>query len=149
MNAEGNKELIRRLVDEILNKRNTDAVDEIFTEDYTPHDLSFNPLPRSGAYSHDRMKQAMSRPNSFPDGHVTIDAMTAEGDRVSCLWTVHGTHAGEMQTVRFGNIAPTGKPVTWKGITIYRIEEDKIAEAWTLADNLGMFEQLGVLPSRG
>ena len=43
-------------------------------------------------------------------------------------------------------IPPTGKQVSWTGIGIYRIEDDKIVEAWASTDNLGLLQQLGVIP---
>ncbi len=68
--------------------------------------------------------------------------MVAEGDKVVArvIWT--GTHQGEFQ-----GIAPTGKKVTLKAITIYRILGGKIVEVWEEADVLGMMQQIGVIPS--
>jgi predicted ester cyclase len=44
---------------------------------------------------------------------------------------------------------PTGKQVTGSGISIHRIADGKIAEAWVNFDTLGMLQQLGVIPAMG
>jgi len=59
-------------------------------------------------------------------------------------WTYRGTHKSELM-----GIAPTGKQVTVTGICIDRIVGGKIAEEWGEMDNLGMMQQLGVVPSPG
>ena len=43
-------------------------------------------------------------------------------------------------------IPPTGKQVSWTGISIYRIEDDKLVEAWGNTDDLGVMQQLGAIP---
>ena len=68
--------------------------------------------------------------------------MIAEGDKVVARVRWTGTHQGEFQ-----GIAPTGKQVTLRAITIYRIAGRKIVEVWEEADILGMMQQLGVIPS--
>ncbi len=56
-------------------------------------------------------------------------------------WTVRGTHKGEL-----GGIPPTGKQVTVTGITISRIADGKTVESWWNSDDLGFWQQLGVIP---
>lgn len=79
---------------------------------------------------------------AFPDHHEIIDDMVAEGDKVATRVTWTGTHQGEFQS-----IPATGKQVTLKAITIYRIAGRKVVEVWEEADILGMMRQLGVIPS--
>lgn len=59
-------------------------------------------------------------------------------------WTFRGTHTGELM-----GIAPTGKQVTVTGISIDRVVGGKIVEEWNEMDDLGMMEQLGVVPPMG
>ena len=56
-------------------------------------------------------------------------------------WNARGTHRGELT-----GIPPTGKQVTLKGAAILRISNGKIAERWAEYDNLGLMQQLGVVP---
>jgi steroid delta-isomerase-like uncharacterized protein len=79
---------------------------------------------------------------AFPDRQVTIDDVIAEGDRVVVRTTLNGTHQGKMQ-----GIPATGNLVTQPSITIFRLANGKIAEGWYSTDNLGMMQQLGVIPS--
>ncbi len=53
------------------------------------------------------------------------------------------------QTGPFGGLPPTGKKVKVSGIDIIRIENGKIVEHWEATDNLGLLEQLGVIPPMG
>jgi len=58
---------------------------------------------------------------------MTVDETIAEGDRVMVRWTFHGTHLGE-----FHSLPPTGKPVAYSGINIFRVADGKIAEIWDI-----------------
>ena len=59
-------------------------------------------------------------------------------------WTWRATHKGE-----YMGIAPTGKQVTLTGIAISRVVDGKTVEEWGEMDNLGMMQQLGVVPPPG
>ena len=67
---------------------------------------------------------------AFPDLNVTLEDVIAEGDKVVTRWTIRGTHQGELM-----GIAPTEEQIALKGITIHRIEADKIAEEWERYDS--------------
>ena len=77
----------------------------------------------------------------FPDFRITIEDMVAQGDKVVARATTSGTHKGE-----FIGIAPTGKQATWTEIFIWRIDGGKAVEMWAELDQLGMMQQLGVIP---
>ena len=81
---------------------------------------------------------------TFPDLHLTVDDMTAEGNKVVARWTAKGTHKGKLR-----NIAPTGKQVTLTGIAIYRFAGGKMEELWGLNDVMGMIQQLRATPTPG
>lgn len=78
---------------------------------------------------------------AFPDVALTVDLVLAEGDLVACSFAVRQTHRGE-----FMGIPPTGKSVTYSGVTILRFAAGKCIERWSQADFLGMLQQLGVVP---
>jgi steroid delta-isomerase-like uncharacterized protein len=79
---------------------------------------------------------------AFPDGPLSIDDLIAEGDRVAHRWTVHGTHQRD-----FEGIPATGRLVTMTGIFIYRIAGGRVVEIWASVDDLGLLQQLGVVPA--
>jgi predicted ester cyclase len=74
----------------------------------------------------------------------TIEDLIAEGDKVVARWTSHATHQGE-----YMGISPTGEEVEFTGISVYRIEAGKIAESWSVEDELGLMRQIGVVPELG
>ena len=73
-----------------------------------------------------------------PDLHLVIEDMIAEGDKVVLRFTWSFTH-----TVPFFGTAPTGKYISWTGISINRVADGKIAEEWSNVDNLSLQRQLG------
>ena len=127
---EANKALVRRWIEEGFNKRDLKVVDELFVEDFTVNERK---IGRAG------LKQSMSRRfTAFPDLHVTITEVLAEGDKVVLWYTVQGTQRGEFEGIR-----PTDKPVNWFGADLLRVENGKIVEARFLDDSLGLMRQLG------
>ncbi len=71
---------------------------------------------------------------AFDNGRFEVDDMIAEGDRVLIRWTFLGTHTGP-----YGNMAPTGRDITIKGMDFWRYNEaGKIAEAWFYMDMSGV-----------
>jgi len=81
---------------------------------------------------------------TFPDLHIAVEDIIAEGDKVVACWTASGTHKGLLR-----RIGPTGKQVTFTGVTIYRFAGGKIEEGWALNDTLGLMQQLGVVQPIG
>jgi len=75
---------------------------------------------------------------AFPDAHRTLEELLAEGDKVVVRWTLHGTHQGALM-----GLAPTGKPIVTRGISIYRLAEGQLGEPWVNYDVLGLHQQLG------
>ncbi len=138
MSAEENKALVRR-VHEGLNKGNLARIDEGFAADVIVHAPG-----GQDAHGLEEGKQLFVKMwGAFPDHYETVDDTIAEGDKVVTRGRWTGTHEGEFQ-----GIAPTGKQVTLKVITMYRIVNGKIVEVWEEADILGMMHQLGVIPPR-
>ena len=139
MSAEVNKAVSRRVAEEIFNGGNLDLADELYAPDYVLHDPS---LPED-LHGPEGIKQyaAMSL-GASPDARVTVEDQVAEGDKVVSRWTATGTHTGELM-----GIAPTGRSIEISGITINRFSGRKIAEDWYQSEDLGMMQQLGVIPS--
>ena len=78
---------------------------------------------------------------AFPNVHLTVEDMIAEGDKVVTRYTSRGTQKGA-----FVGIPPTGKQMTVSSIVVARIADGKIVEEWGLDDQMGMLQQLGVIP---
>src|SRR5262249_18321993 len=76
----------------------------------------------------------------FADLHIRIDDLIEEGDRVAVRWHCTGTLTGSGL-----GVAPTGKPMQITGMSILRVHDEQIVEAWNNFDVLGMHQQLGTL----
>jgi predicted ester cyclase len=79
---------------------------------------------------------------AFPDLHITVEDVIAEGDKLVERDTVTGTHQGE-----FMGLPPTGKTVSYSEIFIMRFVNGRIAEIWGVADALSQMKQLGMIPA--
>jgi predicted ester cyclase len=80
--------------------------------------------------------------DAFPDFRYTIDDEIVEGDRIVNRLTATGT-----QERAFLGVPATGKRATWGEIHMGRIRGGKFVDHWAQIDNLGMLQQLGVIPA--
>jgi ketosteroid isomerase-like protein len=83
---------------------------------------------------------------SFTDVSMTVEESVVSGDRITAYVTASGRNVGPMR-VGDREIAPTGRSFEVPQFGIYRVEDGRIAEAWVLADALGIVEQLDNLPT--
>jgi predicted ester cyclase len=74
---------------------------------------------------------------AFPDLQIAIDDLIAEDDKVVTRLTFRGTHRGP-----FRGIEPTGRPVEFGSIRIYRLEDGKVTQSWATVDVFGLVRQL-------
>jgi steroid delta-isomerase-like uncharacterized protein len=79
--------------------------------------------------------------SGLPDIKIEIGNVIAEGDFVVAPWTISGTHLGDLM-----GIPPSGRRVTWGGVTIYRIEDGKVVDERGEEDGLGLLRQIGAIP---
>jgi predicted ester cyclase len=152
MSTEDNKAIARRFFEEVFNKGNGAAVDELIAPNIVLHfDSPTNvPVPAEMQLSLEEIKQFVSQfRTTFPDLHYTVELQVAEGDLVVTRGTARGTHQGEYWDSTFGDIPHTLKLVKWTETAIDRIVEGKIAENWINEDALGRLQQIGALPTSG
>jgi steroid delta-isomerase-like uncharacterized protein len=135
MSGEANKQLVRRLYEELFNRGNLDAADELVASDYVRHDLRPGEAPAGPAGQKAGAEKFRA---AFADLRMDVEALVAEGDLVAARWTMLGTHTGA-----WGGIAPTGRSIRLSGVNFFRIADQKIAEIWNLRDDFGLREQLG------
>jgi len=135
---EANKELVRQFA-AATNRSEWDAFDELLTEDFARHSQA---TPDIQIRSREEFKALQeSFLSSVPDQGIRLEMLVAEGDRVAAYAVYSGTQTGVM-----GNIPPTGKYFESKFISIFRIEDGRIAELWVEWDNVAILTQLGVFP---
>ena len=137
------KQVVCRFVEELWNERRLDVADAIFAKDCVTHQLRSgvptDAVPRGPQAIKEHVAGWIA---SFPDLRVSIEQMLSEGDRVVMQLLMEGTHQGEWL-----GIPASGKKIQIRMFTIHRVVQGKIVEDWVLVESLGVFQQLGVVPS--
>lgn len=134
MTIEETKAAFRRWFDATWNDADDSAIDALTTEGFRLE--APGPGRIEGREALKRTVAAWRR--GFPDGRMELQFVFAEKDAVVARWSARGSHRGE-----FLGFAPTGRQASWTGLTIYRIEDGRVAEAWGEVDALGLMRQLG------
>jgi steroid delta-isomerase-like uncharacterized protein len=141
MSTEENKATFRRFFEEMWNRGNLAVIDELVSSNHVFHEPN-SPEPIRGPEGFKQYVK-MNR-HAYPDVHVTIEDLIAEGDKVTNRFTFTGTQTGDLL-----GIPPTGKRVTVTAIVISHFVAGKFMESWINSDGLGMLQQLGVIPTLG
>jgi len=129
MSTEQNKAVVRRFIEEVLNKQNAALVDELLAPDYVNH---LAPGGREGFKQFNTMLRS-----ALPDLkiHTSIEHLIADGDYVVARITFH--------------VANAGKEATGSDLSEWRVVNGKIVEDWPPSGTAGLLQQVGVnLPSR-
>jgi steroid delta-isomerase-like uncharacterized protein len=132
-----NKAIVRRYFEEVFNQQRHDLIEEFLADEF---ELHFSGLPPGVDAVKDWYTAMVT---AFPDGQLSIDDVLAEGDKVAARTSFSGTQQGEMQGIPASGKRASSMP----SITIFRLANGKIAEGWIVNDNLGLMQQLGVIPT--
>ena len=140
MSTEENKAIVRHYLDEVWNKGNVSIIDEVMAPTYARY------MNASRAYlDRERQKQRISGiRKAFSELALTLEDITAEGEKVTIRVTLHGTHTGN-----FMGVPATGKQIAIEAIDILRLVDSKVVEHWGVMDTFGLMQQLGVIPAPG
>lgn len=128
-----NKQVVRRFYEELWNRGNLDAADELVAQGDVRHDLRAGDAPPGPA---GQKAVAEKFRAAFPDVRLEVEALAAEGALVAARWTIFGTHTG-----RLGRRRTDGAEHRFSGVNFFRIADEQIAEIWNLGDDLGLREQ--------
>jgi predicted ester cyclase len=140
MSTEANKAVVRRLIEAVWNDGELDLLDDLVADGATMTFRGRTSPPGGPA----QVKTVVAHWRSaFPDFRFEIVALIAEGDKVVAQVPFTGTHTGPLPNGH----PPTGRSVRVGEILILRLVDGRIAEAWEEYDELGMRQQLGVLPA--
>ncbi|BCM93975.1 hypothetical protein IAD21_05870 [Abditibacteriota bacterium] len=132
-----NAQIMVRWFEEVWNKGNLDAIDELFASDGIAYGL--------GEHGHDVRGPAVFKPfvqrlrAAFPDLHITVDDTIVQDDRVAARFSVTMTHLGDDM-----GFPATGRKANVKGITYGRIRDGQIVEGWNNWDIYGLMQQLQI-----
>jgi predicted ester cyclase len=130
-----NKEIVRRLYEEVGNEGKLELIDELSWPDHIEH----NPFPQQSQGA-EGLKQRIGMIRAAFDLRFTIEHLIAEGDKVAVMWSNQGTHVGEW----FG-FAPTGKRVETHGVDIHLLRDGRLAEHWDVVDTTNFLSSVGAL----
>jgi steroid delta-isomerase-like uncharacterized protein len=141
MSDQDNKAIVRRYFEDVRNRRDVAAVNQIFSSDIVVY--VDTPAGAEAVRGAEAIRQAL-QPYlvAFPDLRFTIEDQIAEGDRVATRWTARGTHRGPLM-----GHAATGRSVSFGGTDIFRLADGKIVEGWAHYDRLVILQQLGAAPA--
>ena len=132
------KSIVRRLYDEVWNKRRLEVANELISPSHALQD----PHLTGSAVGPEAYKRVVTQfLAGFPDLRFTVDDIVSEKDKVAVSWTISGTQKRE-----FRGIPATNKEVSVDGITINHVANGKIIDSCVSMDYLGMMQQLGVVP---
>ena len=136
-----NEQLFQRYFDECANGGNLDLCDEIFAADYQHHDPA-NPDPRPVVGPQGVKAHLESLKGGFPDLIFDVEDTISDGDQIIVKWTARGTNTGDY----FGMPA-TGTSIEISGMNTWRTRDGQAIEGWVNRDDMGLLQQLGVIPS--
>lgn len=131
-----NRAVVQRLIEEGLNRKNVDIVDELVAE----HAVDRDPFPGAPAGREGFRFEFQTLKTAFPDLHVTF-TLFADGDTVIEEWRGQGTQTGPF----LGGPA-TGRAVDYTGITIMEVENGLIVSRRSYQDSAEIMRQLEVTP---
>ena len=145
--SEANKQLVRRHFEEIFNRKNHAVADELMAEEYLEHAVApFGQAEPGRVNGPMAMRQtAQWLLAQFPDLHMTIEAIVAEGDTVAVRILSEGTNLGALN----GMLPPTGKRFAARQSHWFRVADGKLAEHWATREDLPAMLQLGVVRPPG
>jgi steroid delta-isomerase-like uncharacterized protein len=142
ISVEGNKAVLDRHFNQVLNQGQLDVVDEIYTSDYVldaPVRSDGSSQTRGLTQGREQLKQRVTLfRTAFPDIHFSQDDIVGEGDTVVVRYTFSGTHRGV-----FAGVKPGGRSISIMGILIAHLKDGKIREAWSAFDSAELMKQLG------
>ncbi len=126
------KEIALEYANKIWNVKEIDAIETLVHKDVIIHSAIGDFHGKN--YMEDVVKTWL---NAFPNLHVHNDIVISEKDIVTIQWHAKGTHTGE-----FKGQHPTGKPVSYNGVTVYRIQNNQIVEYWAYINMQHLMDQL-------
>jgi steroid delta-isomerase-like uncharacterized protein len=138
MSEETNKALLRRFVEELVNRGNMAVAPELVAPDF----IELDPFPGQAPGRAGLIESIERLRTAFPDLIWRIEEMVAEGEQVASLHSWSGTHRGE-----FLGIAPTGKRVRMSCMIFDTYEDGKLKKSRQVMNVLSLLQQLEAMPA--
>ena len=133
-----NKKIIEKFINDVFINHDLTQLDDCMRDDYIQHNAD---VPQGKAGFVAFFEQTF---RAIPDFKYDLLNIAADGAFVWIYCTTTGTHNSD----RWLDVPPEGNKLNFNVVDIFRLEDDKIAEHWDVADTLSLFSQLGKLPKR-
>lgn len=134
MSAEQNLHVSRIVIEEAFNKGNFAVLPDCFHTGYIENQFGLSTTIEG------LQNDITSLRRSFPDFHLTIEEMVADGDKVWIRATGRGTNLGGFMG------PPDGKSFEVAVFDLLRFKDGRIIEHWGTPDRFALLAQLGLLP---
>lgn len=136
-----NKEIGRRVLEEIWGQGRVELIDELYAPDYVDH-VAAGPEPAEVRGPQALVEAVRQFRTGFPDLTYGVDLVLAEDDLVFARFHATGHHLGP-----FLGLEPTGREIGYTGMDLNRVRDGRIVESWVQYDALGLMQQLGLAPT--
>jgi len=134
-----------------MSTEHTIAAQQAFGDTVNSGALEFDALVAADSVDHDPGPGQVPGPagykalfselrTAFPDMHLEVEHLVADGDDVAFAYTLTGTHDGP-----FMGHPATGRAIKVRGLQISTILDGKLVERWGSSDQLGILTQIGVI----
>jgi steroid delta-isomerase-like uncharacterized protein len=132
---EQNKAVVRRLIEEGINKEDYDLAKSLLSDDFINHSPRPAIPPTKAAFK----QSYISSLGAFSDLKYTIQYIVAKNDIVVVHWTATGKHTG-----KFMGMSPSRHEMNVTGICLFRLADEQVVELWLFWDQIGIMQQLGM-----
>ena len=140
MAVEANKDIVRRIFEEIFNQGNLALVETWVAATFVNHAAPVPMLPGPESLKEHIVLLRIA----FPDLHFAVEELIADEERIAARVTFEGTHRGV-----FRGFPPTNKTCVQAQMHMVRFVKGKVVEHWAVRDDLGLIQQIGIFPSSG
>lgn len=136
VDTERSRAVVGRWFEDVLRGHRLETISEIASPNVLVHPTA---MPsEAGYFGRAGLAEWLEAPwAAFPDLAVVAELTVAHRDIVAALWRARGTSRGS-----FLGIAPTGGGVAWTGVSMYRVEDGRIAEIWETRNTMAILHQL-------
>lgn len=132
-------ELVHQFMDDVVVDRDYDRIADL-SGDFVQHDL-VRGMDVHGHDEFEEMRRMLDVAFSEPRRSNVLSFASGDGEYVCSVDMLQTIHDGE-----FMGVTPTGATVEIPAVTMYRIQDDQIAEMWNLGDWFGLLQQIGAVP---
>jgi steroid delta-isomerase-like uncharacterized protein len=134
--AANQKQIINDFIDVVWHQHDFSNLEQFLHKNAVAH----NPLgEKRGIESIKNYIQSFIQ--GLPDLRISVIDTVAENNKVAMRWKMRGTNSGS-----FFNFPPTHNEITYEGITLFHLEDNKIQEYWVESDFYQLLIQLNAIP---